>query len=234
MTAFSPLDLSPDEIVRLVADGLRARTGAWGLGVVGGFGEWVPDETTVVSAAGPGRFVATAGGGILSLSLEPVLAAYARRRADGAVDEIVLVAPAVAINGVVTDLGPDGDGHLVDLGLGIGASTFAVRVDDGWFARLSPHLGRSWAELLAALGAELAAASPTRVITTPLGRLEITAPVPPPGGRSPDGCHTHLDGHALEHRHELPGGFALPYGLSAGASFYPPAGWAPANAHDSG
>src|SRR4051812_16333681 len=173
MTAFGPLDLSPDEIVAMVADGFEGRGGAWGLGVVGAFAEWVPDETTVVSRPAPDRFVATAEGGVLTLSLGPVVAAFARHRRDGAVDEIVLVAPSTAVNTVVTDLGPDGNGRLVDLGLGIGACTFAVRVDDQWWARLAPFVGRPWHELLAGVGAGLAAASPARVITTPLGRVEI-------------------------------------------------------------
>src|SRR3954453_19853486 len=123
MTAFAPLDLSPDEIVTVVADGLEGRGGAWGLGVVGAFAEGVPDATPVVSRPAPDRFVATAEGGVLSLSLGPVVSAFARHRPDRTVDEIVLVAPSAAVNTVVTDLGADGEGRLAHLRLGIGACT---------------------------------------------------------------------------------------------------------------
>jgi hypothetical protein len=75
--------------------------------------------------------------------------------------------------------------------------------------------GRPWFELVAASGDLLVEVSPTRVVETALGRVEVAAPIPPPAGRSPDGPHTHLLAEHLVAGRESPPGFDLP-------------GWAPA------
>ena len=41
-------------------------------------------------------------------------------------------------------------------------------------------------------GAAIARSSPTRVFASALARLEVHQPIPPPGGRSPEGPHSHL------------------------------------------
>jgi hypothetical protein len=40
--------------------------------------------------------------------------------------------------------------------------------------------------------AAMARASPTRIFVSALARLEVHQPIPPPGGRSPSGPHSHL------------------------------------------
>ena len=68
-------------------------------------------------------------------------------------------------------------------------------------------------------------ASPHRVVTTPLGRVEVWAPIPPDSGVSPEGPHTHLLPVLLATGRELPNGVELPPELAPAAAFHPPPGW---------
>jgi hypothetical protein len=61
-----------------------------------------------------------------------------------------------------------------------------------------------------------------RVVETALGRAEISAPIPPPGGQSPTGPHTHL---LPDH---LATGRATPVGLDVPRAYLPGVLWYPA------
>jgi hypothetical protein len=63
--------------------------------------------------------------------------------------------------------------------------------------------------------------SPTRVVETALGRIEVATPIPPPGGKSPDGPHTHLLPGHLALMRATPAGVDLPEAYSLCATFYP-------------
>ena len=100
----------------------------------------------------------------------------------------------------VTELGADyasigpvsRDELLFDLGLGRRSVDFCVRTKDrALVALLRASLGASVFDQ-PALSAAIVAASPTRVVLSRLARIEISNPIPPPGGASPDGPHTHL------------------------------------------
>ena len=56
----------------------------------------------------------------------------------------------------------------------------------------------TWREALDVVGHRLVAASPHRVVTGPLGRIEVYNPIPAGWGASPEGCHTHLIPALLE------------------------------------
>ena len=58
--------------------------------------------------------------------------------------------------------------------------------------------GCSWREALDRVGHLLVAASPHRVVTGPLGRIEVYNPIPQEWHVSPEGCHTHLLPRLLE------------------------------------
>lgn len=223
-----PLDCSPAALEALVATALEARVGAWSMGVVGATAEWIPDATTTVEHSADGRLEAAGVEGSLSLRIGRDVRAFVARRRDGPVAQLLLAVPAEPVAHEVTDLGPDrSDRRLIDLGLGVGSCRFAVLADDALMAHLRPYLGARWDALLDAAGATIVAASPPRVLRTPLGRLEVRSPIPPPGGRSPDGSHTHLRAAELHLGRELPTGFALPAGLAPGVVFHPPVGWGP-------
>jgi hypothetical protein len=70
-------------------------------------------------------------------------------------------------------------------------------------------------------GEAIARASPTRIFVSALARLEVHQPIPPPGGRSPAGPHSHLlPDHLRQGRVHAPGS-PLPAGLYCGLSLYP-------------
>ena len=70
-------------------------------------------------------------------------------------------------------------------------------------------------------GAAIARSSPTRVFASALARLEVHQPIPPPGGRSPEGPHSHLLPHYLKAGRAHAPGSPLPAGLYCGLSLYP-------------
>ena len=100
----------------------------------------------------------------------------------------------------ITELGPDRDAILepareellFDLGMGLHTADFCVRTSDpGLIDMLRSAVGRSW---LAAgeVNQSIVKASPARVVLSRLARIEVSNPIPPPGGVSPDGPHTHV------------------------------------------
>lgn len=130
----------------------------------------------------------------------------------------------------LTDLGPDTDAfdladsedRLFDLGLGRKEARFCVRVGAGALQdALVAAQGEAWKAWLPRLGPLLVAKSPARVVETALGRVEITATIPPPGGRSPDGPHTHLLPDHLATDRATPVGMDLPRAYWPGALLYP-------------
>jgi hypothetical protein len=113
--------------------------------------------------------------------------------------------------GAIRPLGPDRaalrvadrDALLFDLGVGENGMTMCVRT--GAAALIAALLEAEGSALFASGRAVQAILrhNPHRVMLSPLGRIEVYQPIPPAGGRSPDGPHTHLqpqpveeDGHA--------------------------------------
>lgn len=222
---FGPLDTKGSELGDLVESALHDRGGRWSMGVLGAVGEWVPDHSSTPRSNAAGRYEITSGDGSLILDVSDTTRAFTSRNTDGEITRLMLAAPAQPVNRIVSDLGPDGDGRLLDLGIGIGATTFAVRVGDDLWHHTQPLIGATWQDLLAAVGTELVAASPTRVIITPLGRMEVHSLIPLPDEASPDGSHSHLRPSDLELGRELLTGFVLPEGLCLGATFFPSPAW---------
>lgn len=97
-----------------------------------------------------------------------------------------------------------------------------LRPDDAaTAAALRAGVGRP---LLAAdnpAGLAIAQASPTRILASPVARIEVHQPIPPPGGRSPEGPHTHLLPKLLAQGRTHPPGSPLPASLFCGLSLYP-------------
>ena len=100
----------------------------------------------------------------------------------------------------LTELGPDREAIfedarsdlLFDLGLGRRVVSFCLRTSD---AALIRRLRGSEGRLVyddPSLTADIVAAAPARVAVSRLARIEVTNPIPAPGGVSPHGPHTHL------------------------------------------
>jgi len=129
----------------------------------------------------------------------------------------------------LTDLGPDADGLLprdaggcrFDLGLGRRAARFTIRCADDLAEAITPHTGTPWPACLGKIGMSVLTASPVRVIEAPYLRAEVDAIIPPPGGTSPDGPHTHLLPDHIAQGFDTPPTVPLPKGYVLSALFYP-------------
>ncbi|HEX6382344.1 MAG TPA: hypothetical protein VF180_13945 [Acidimicrobiia bacterium] len=224
-----PLALDPDRIAELIHGWLGDAAGAWSMGVQGALAEFavVGDEAVEVRRSGPGgRTVeaVTAGGGV-RLTVTDDTVAYSAGPDRGitlAVPRTVLPAPSLKVTAEPADLGalrPEHeDAVLVDLAVGHSAAAFCVRTaDPELIAALGAVEGCNWREALDRVGHLLVAASPHRVVTGPLGRIEVYNPIPQEWHVSPDGCHTHLLPRLLETGRETADGDELPHELAAAA-----------------
>jgi hypothetical protein len=230
-----PLSLSPDLIADLVHDSLQGSAGGWSMGVQGALAEFavVGDERAEVRRSGPGgRTVeaVTAGGGIrLTITDDTVAYPGSGGGITLAVPRTTLPAPSLRLMAAPADpaaLRPEDEkAVLVDLAVGHSAAAFCVRTaDPDLIAALRAVEGRSWRGALDSVGHQLVAASPHRVVTGPLGRIEVYNPIPPARDASPDGCHTHLLPRLLETGRETAEGDELPPQLAAAANWTNP-GW---------
>lgn len=129
----------------------------------------------------------------------------------------------------VTELGPDSGalfaenrGELLfDLGLGRRSVSFCVRTGDpALIAALRAARGRSVLEH-PDLNAALVAAGPARVVESRVARIEITNPIPAPGGVSPDGPHTHLMPGLARRGRTHDANIPIPPGYLACLTLYP-------------
>jgi hypothetical protein len=233
------LDLGPEGIAELAALALEDGAGGWSMGVQGALAEFavVEGEQADVRRSGPGgRLVeaVTAGGGI-RLAIGDDTMAYATGSGDEpsgvllAVPRATLPPRSVRVTAAPADPGAlrpeDEKSALFDLAVGHSAAAFCVRTADAdLIAALRAVEGRTWREALDEVGHLLVAASPHRVVTGPLGRIEVYNPIPPERDASPGGCHTHLLPDLLETGRETAVGDELPPQLAAGGNWTNP-GW---------
>jgi hypothetical protein len=183
----------------------------WGLGVLGALGEFIRDAGEACATDDrPGVYRrVTARGGIAIGLNHPALRLIAWEETSPTAglwrQGAALCLPEAAANiggaALVTELGPDAEalhqaGHdavLFDMGVGFAHCRACVRTAEP--ALLAALRAGSGQPLFAAgnpAGAAILAASPHRVFLSRLARIEVYQPIPPPGGRSPDGPHTHL------------------------------------------
>ncbi|MEL6208396.1 MAG: hypothetical protein AAFR47_24355, partial [Pseudomonadota bacterium] len=232
------LDWEPPAILDFVAATLENAAGTWVLGVYGAVAEVMrsPEEPVEIRRDDE-SVVALTPRAALRITARRGTRAMAWREAQDRPERIVLALPKVRLEepgpAALTALGPDRDALMpgsadqprVDLGLGRAEARFTIRSgDQALIDSLSATDGTAWPDHLAQTGAVIQAASPHRVIETPLGRAEIDAPIPAPAGRSPDGPHTHLLPDLIAQRLAVPPLLAMPSAFAAGAIFYPAAG----------
>jgi hypothetical protein len=116
------------------------------------------------------------------------------------------------------------DETTFDLGIGAPHVDMMVRLrrdDAETRAALREGMGRPLLAPGNPAGAAIARSSPTRVFASALARLEVHQPIPPPGGRSPEGPHSHLLPQYLREGLAHAPGSPLPAGLYCGLSLYP-------------
>ncbi len=115
--------------------------------------------------------------------------------------------------------------QLFDFGIGRESARFCVRTSRAeLIATLKALGGKPWETVLRDAGMQILAESPHRVVESALARVEVYAPIPPPGTVSPDGAHTHFLPSYLRSGDEAPAGLALPVYAQQVAIYYPAAG----------
>jgi hypothetical protein len=226
------------DIRAFVTDSLRRASGTWTAGVVGAVGEFAAmgGAPVQVEVEGGQVIAHTAGGrlrfwindDVRALTFDAIDTPPERQRVVLAVKRGRGHPPPVQ---TLTDLGADGAAidqedralRLFDLGLGRKEARFCVRCAPGPALEAVSAADGAFPQHLSAIGPALLAESPARVIETALGRLEILTPIPPPGGTSPLGPHTHLLPDHLATGRAMPAGMDLPRAYLPGAIFYPAA-----------
>ena len=228
---------TPTEIRSFVSESLQFRRGTWVVGVYGAVAEFsIGSEEPFDFDQGERHVAATTARGAIRFEITDRVRVLALMATVGlARRELVVLAvpcpPAEPRKSTgLLSLGPDlasiresDRGELLfDLGIGIGETRFCVRTSDSRLANgLGFRTGRKWPELLADFGRPILEASPTRVAWSPVGRVEVFAPIPAPGGQSPDGPHTHLLPAHLALGRETPPGLQLPQAYAPWPIFHP-------------
>ncbi len=208
-----------NDVRSFIVDTLRLGGGTWVSGVYGaaaGFSV-VQGEAIDLKARGP-IVSATTSRGVISFQLSESV----RALSFGSTGIVLLAVPRVRAQLPsffgLTCLGPDneaiGQEHrretLYDFGLGkaVGFGVRTARPDLA--ARLNECAGMKWPALIASMDREIAHASPTRVVRSPLGRIEVFAPILLPGEASPQGPRTHFRPDQLAVGGEVPPALQIP------------------------
>lgn len=201
----------PAEESQAVASLLRERLAdsgtAWSLGSFGAIAEFMRDEEEPATRLSGDRLGAYTARGAIALKPVPGLrpVAYETPISSGWNHGLALCLPegACAMNRrkVVTELGPDRDAIrpedreavLFDLGLDQIAVDACIRTrDPEAIACLRAGVGLPFFDHANPIFMRLVDMSPHRVFLARAGRIEVFQPIPPPGGRSPEGPHTHV------------------------------------------
>ena len=223
MSSFGPL------LVRHLAD----PTSSWSLGELGVLAEfhhhgstWQPDATTVITGGGAIRIGERDG--VVPLAYETP-SANPRLWNHGVVFCLPADKAGMSRRTCVTELEPDNESILpgargdvlFDLGLGLRTADFMVRTGDvALLSTLRAACGRRWIDD-PDLNNAIVTASPHRVIVSRLARLEITNPIPAPGGVSPDGPHTHLLPAIMRRARVHDANIPVPAGMLPCLTLYP-------------
>jgi predicted Fe-S protein YdhL (DUF1289 family) len=230
------LSWEPGEILDFVEDTLRAGRGRWEFGVWGAGAE-IPAREPFAVTRGDETIEAVGPRAALRIRAARGTRAFAWREREDAPERIALAIPAVRLGepgpACLAALGED-DAALLesgaglprfDLGLGRAEARFTVRTHSPALTdALAAACGAPFPDWLGPLGGALLAASPVRVIETPLGRAEVATPIPPPGTRAPDGPRTELLLHRLARGLATPPLLQMPSAFAAGCVFYPAGG----------
>ena len=217
----------------LLARHLADPTSSWSVGELGVLAEfhhhgstWQPDATTVITCGGAIRI--GEHDGVTPLAYETP-SANPRLWNHGVVFCLPADKAAMSRRTCVTELGPDTESILpgargdvlFDLGLGLRTADFMVRTGDAALLRiLRAACGRGWIDD-PDLNDAIVTASPDRVIISCLARVEISNAIPPPGGVSPDGPHTHLLPSIMRRARVHDANIPVPAGMLPCLTLYP-------------
>lgn len=216
---------------------LEERCGTWTAGVYGAIAEFSIEDgrSAIIEAEGDSVAARTAAGGLRFTITEAVRALAITKGAEpGAIRAVALAIPrerlSLRVHERLTALGIDTLAlaaenrahHMFDLGLGAPGAQFCIRSGEADLVDgLNQATGRVWPALLQTFGARILQLSPHRVVRTHIGRIEVFAPIPPPGASSPPGPHTHFLPEKIVARLEMQPGAELPSAYAPAAMFHP-------------
>jgi hypothetical protein len=231
------LMMTSDPCMDVLASQLADAEAGWSVGTFGAIAEFTrePGEDLDMEQSRERISIATEKGGIrivshpdlrLIASESPTTESWSHRVA------LCLPQSVCAMSGrtVLTEIGPDRDalrnrdrhGILFDLGLGALQIDACIRVSDAdAVAALRSRTEKSVFAPDSDAMRIILAANPHRVFISRLGRAEVFQPVPPPGGKSPDGPHTHVLPKLLAHARTHAATEPLPEGWIPCAHLYP-------------
>ena len=178
-----------DAIHAFIFDTFRTGAGTWVRGVFGAVAEFCigPNEECEI-ITDVSRISAESGRGAIRFDLTDQVRALAMTTTFGTVTKevVVLAVPRGHVsqpaNKGLTALGRDQhairsherEDWLYDFGLGARAAAFCIRTSDPDLTReLDNCIGQEWADLLAKHGGRLVQVSPSRVVLSPIGRIEV-------------------------------------------------------------
>jgi hypothetical protein len=221
----------------LIAGELADAEAQWSLGTFGAIAEFSrdADEPADIQHGEMSCAVVTPRGGIRLLAhpdLRPV--AFETIATQGWSQRVAFCLPekASAMSGraVLTEIGPDTEALrpqdraavLFDLGLGALQVDCCIRTADrALIDGLRAHAGRSLFEPGNPAMGLILTASPHRVFMTRGGRAEVHQAIPHPGGKAPEGPHTHVLPKLLAHHRTHAATEPIPRGLVSCAHLYP-------------
>jgi hypothetical protein len=226
-----------DPMMDVLASRLADAEAGWSVGTFGAIAEFTrdPDEGVDMERSRDRISVVTEKGGIriifhpdlrLIASETPTTESWSHR--------VALCLPqsacAMSRRATLTEIGPDQDALrsrdrdsiLFDLGLGTMQIDACIRVDDmDVVTALRGRAGKSVFASDSDAMRIILAANPHRVFVSRIGRVEVFQPIPPPGGTSPDGPHTHVLPRLLAHGRTHAATEPLPGGWIPCAHLYP-------------
>jgi hypothetical protein len=198
---------SPEDPRALLRCHLGDSTAAWSVGTWGGVGEFRFDRDEPCEIDLDALTVVTARGALRATPVDAAVAFEIRDAAADKLEEIAFCLPAdrcgPARPTTLTELGADADSLraadrrdiLFDLGLGAAHIDVLVRLpvaDMGVLSNLRAACGHTLFDGRHGGAEALRRANPPRIFRSRLARLEVYEPIPPPGGKSPDGPHSHI------------------------------------------
>ncbi len=220
-----------EELVTWAAGTIVARGGTWVTGAPGAVAEFPCTAEREISVdAGSDSIIARAGDASFRLRLGDKVRAFHFSEGGPIVLGLARGRAVIPSSPVIQSLGQDVDAidadhrgeQLFDYGIGRRNSRFCVRTgDDVLASALSSQSGRHWSEAMSAIGMQVLAASPTRVVESVAARIEVFAKIPSPGDHSPAGAHTHFLPDFLKSGEEIASSLALPDFAAPIAIFYP-------------
>ena len=223
------------ETAALIAEHLENPHTQWSLGTFGGIAEFTRDADEDATVDPSGLSVVTARGGIRlspSAQLRPFASESVGRLGWNHRVSLCLPEAACAMHRrtVLTEIGPDEaplreqdrGGILFDLGLDVLQTDLCVRIADPAVAsELRKCTGRPPFDVASRAMAIILAANPHRVFIGRVGRVEVYQPIPAPGGKSPNGPHTHVLPKLLQHKRTHAATEPVPQGFVPCAHLYP-------------